>query len=411
MKQLDAIKYEISNHNFGIALGLIELEMGVKPVIQLYVQLSIVYEGIGNNIIAYNKIKEGLSIFKKNGWLLYRKAELEYLLNRYHLSLATIDSIGNSVDYSLVNKLSKLKFQCLIKLGQKKDAFRTLRSSNIILLENSEERNQKLSKLNNVRIRVNNMITPFSSKKYVDNQSLSYIESIIDNHVKLRNPMSLVRLGDGEGKVLIGKDNSLVGATFSKASKNILSEIELSQLKLLIKDAVLGSSIVGLPREDMKSLGYLEVIDILGADLFKKASNNEVFITDCHIHYSLYESGFIDSLIKSNSFIGFVSGRDLTDYIMQLNKDADVAWHRVPIQNTDGDIELEPHYPIYFERILKEISVPFKGAIYLIAAGVLGKIYSKAIKDKGGIAIDIGAVADLMSGVLDTRPYLKNNFK
>ena len=45
------------------------------------------------------------------------------------------------------------------------------------------------------------------------------------------------------------------------------------------------------------------------------------------------------------------------------------------------------------------IDVPYQGAIFLVGAGVLGKIYCDVIKEKGGIAIDIGAIFDAWANV------------
>jgi hypothetical protein len=39
------------------------------------------------------------------------------------------------------------------------------------------------------------------------------------------------------------------------------------------------------------------------------------------------------------------------------------------------------------------------GELYLVAAGIVGKIYCDMIKSLGGVAIDIGSVADLWMDV------------
>jgi hypothetical protein len=42
--------------------------------------------------------------------------------------------------------------------------------------------------------------------------------------------------------------------------------------------------------------------------------------------------------------------------------------------------------------------------VFLVAAGILGASYCNRIKQLGGIAINIGSVADVWAGVV-TRPY------
>lgn len=55
------------------------------------------------------------------------------------------------------------------------------------------------------------------------------------------------------------------------------------------------------------------------------------------------------------------------------------------------------HFPDQFERLRRELEVA-PGDLYLVAAGVLGKIYCHWVKAAGGIAIDIGSLADHWCG-------------
>ena len=65
-----------------------------------------------------------------------------------------------------------------------------------------------------------------------------------------------------------------------------------------------------------------------------------------------------------------------------------------------------PHFPIIYQRHLAELATPQHGRVWLIAAGVLGKIYAGAIAASGGVALDIGSIADGWAGSI-TRPYLR----
>lgn len=67
---------------------------------------------------------------------------------------------------------------------------------------------------------------------------------------------------------------------------------------------------------------------------------------------------------------------------------------------------LLPHFPVIYQRHLAALAAPQAGRVWLIAAGVLGKIYAGAIRASGGIALDIGSIADGWAGAI-TRPYLR----
>ena len=43
--------------------------------------------------------------------------------------------------------------------------------------------------------------------------------------------------------------------------------------------------------------------------------------------------------------------------------------------------------------------MPFPGALFLVGAGAFGKIYCHWIRDRGGIAVDIGSLFDSWAGV------------
>jgi hypothetical protein len=63
------------------------------------------------------------------------------------------------------------------------------------------------------------------------------------------------------------------------------------------------------------------------------------------------------------------------------------------------------HYPDQFNTINCSISRPLNGKLFLVAAGILGKFYCHTIKRNGGIALDIGSIADGWMNC-DTRPGL-----
>lgn len=64
----------------------------------------------------------------------------------------------------------------------------------------------------------------------------------------------------------------------------------------------------------------------------------------------------------------------------------------------------EAHYPRVFVRILESIENCIgPGQLVLVSAGILGKIYCDAIRQRGGVAVDIGSVIDISSGKGGTR--------
>jgi len=65
----------------------------------------------------------------------------------------------------------------------------------------------------------------------------------------------------------------------------------------------------------------------------------------------------------------------------------------------------QPHFPDMYHELYRRIDVPRRGAVFLVAGGMLGKIYCTWIRERGGIAIDAGSVVDAWMG-FNTRPGL-----
>jgi len=56
--------------------------------------------------------------------------------------------------------------------------------------------------------------------------------------------------------------------------------------------------------------------------------------------------------------------------------------------------------------LYKEIEVMYPGQLFLVAAGPLGKIYCQWVKERGGVALDFGSMADAWIGI-DSRTYIR----
>ena len=57
------------------------------------------------------------------------------------------------------------------------------------------------------------------------------------------------------------------------------------------------------------------------------------------------------------------------------------------------------HYPDGYRELYEKLEVPFPGALFLVGAGAFGKIYCHWIKQRGGVAIDIGSICDSWAGI------------
>jgi hypothetical protein len=61
------------------------------------------------------------------------------------------------------------------------------------------------------------------------------------------------------------------------------------------------------------------------------------------------------------------------------------------------------HFPGRYRELLDELRGVRPGILYLVAAGMPGKVYCEAIRCHGGIALDIGHSMDVLAGVARNR--------
>ena len=243
----------------------------------------------------------------------------------------------------------------------------------------------------------------------------SDLREIIDAH----QPASIVRLGDGEGNVL-GIGNLEFPAVYGLATQRIMnlmfgrmdfSDNQMNHLRLGMEQAVLQADVLGIPSKhriatcysrtqastiaDDTSVDFRGIIGSLDAvrltsDVLVRGQRKPNILTDCYLHKDLLP--FYSTLLSGRPFVGIVSCHDEIGSAVAAYFEIDkVQLYTIPPQ---GGRRAE-HYPDRFDELMSSFHVPEVGAVFLVSAGILGKLYCTRIKDLGGIAIDIGSVADV----------------
>ncbi len=225
--------------------------------------------------------------------------------------------------------------------------------------------------------------------------------TLLQRQVSEGSLFSLVRLGDGEGRLLgypeiVGKaelDTSLqiwFGRTDFQAS-------DLTALAVELREAVLAADVVGLPRSSQLALP--EYRAVLAALRRFGLLARRPLLADSAIHRYLQIGLFYRELLAGLPFCGLVSCRDLAARLETVFHLGRVEQYLVPGEAQYPGTMPGEHYPDRFLELKETLRVPFAGAVFLVGAGALGKIYCHWIKQRGGIALDIGAVCDAWAGV------------
>lgn len=126
--------------------------------------------------------------------------------------------------------------------------------------------------------------------------------------------------------------------------------------------------------------------------------------TDEEVNRALHEAmPFLRPLLAGLPFLGFVGCHArLVDRLRHFCGIEQVAKYIVPAERNRSslpeDLRAASQFPDPYEHVLSTLTVPYPGAVFLVAAGFLGKSYAGRIRALGGIAIEIGALADRWAG-------------
>ena len=252
----------------------------------------------------------------------------------------------------------------------------------------------------------------------------SALKHSIENHIKTRTPGSFIRLGDADGNALfhrMGKYPALADYCIRKISKIYFGNDALmgehsSFFANIVLEALENADGIGAP-ERVTVLGSFDKpypeLDVRGMcgmrgvynyldEHFDLQKLSQATWTSTWYSRSLLPHYF--GLMKDLPYVGFITCYpELAGLFQKKAGIKEVETILVPMQSSIAyQTKRAPHmakdighYPGAYPNILDAIKPPHDGAVYIIAAGILSKSYCTAVKQRGGISIDVGSVADV----------------
>lgn len=227
-------------------------------------------------------------------------------------------------------------------------------------------------------------------------------ETDILNILKLGRPVSIIRAGDGEGLVL---RSNVDLPTYRDCVKRvmirqmgyepILTDVEAVRQNLIT--AYNSADIVGLPAH--KNLAQLNEDWRIVENVVKPHCKTNKF-TSTDVAYDMLYNGMLDEWLKGKKKIIYIGCRDIDEGLRRRFGTVHVHSYIIPPEAkfTSG-YEGERHYPDMYNKIEWWLDAAgCQGVPCLVGAGVIGKIYCNWMRDRGGVAFDIGAVMDLWAG-------------
>lgn len=259
---------------------------------------------------------------------------------------------------------------------------------------------------------------------YLTPERQQYLQDLITQALVNSRPFSIIRLGDGEGRVLGYPDffsdrevlTQVLYYHFGAPSINQLMNdrpadwipYAMTTLKAMLVPSIQNADVIGLPisnfyREKSKAvysgmLGYscamfyglsysrrLDERNYSGTNLFQIiAGRGEMFRDISQLAQRVHIVGPWDLTGE----LGGALGRD------------DLHHVEVPGHATWRGSGGQGQFPVLYKYVENKIIAlgDLKGQLFFVGAGILGKYYCDLIKRRGGVALDIGSVFDSWAG-------------
>ncbi|GJD51044.1 hypothetical protein OPKNFCMD_3795 [Methylobacterium crusticola] len=259
------------------------------------------------------------------------------------------------------------------------------------------------------------------------------VEALVAAALARRRPLSLIRLGDGEG-AWIGDPDDEGGryrALHRRNRKRILrtwfggddliDRPDFLALRARLLAAVEEATILGVtyPERVRHEYGIASLAgvpcctNVLACVAPLLGREGPAFCTH-DIHLELHLSGALHRLLDAGAPVGVISCHPGLAGALARRPGVRVGASLLipeekrftPVIGRNGT--LAPHFPTVFHQVVARLREgDWAGMLWLVAAGYLGKLYCHEIARRGGVAVDIGSVADAWSGKA-TRPGLSD---
>ena len=233
---------------------------------------------------------------------------------------------------------------------------------------------------------------------------------LVRSWIRERRPGALIRFGEGEGRLLVAdpEDSESLRVASNKLKRQaglLLQGKEVLEIKELVMRAFDEADVVGIRGSDWFSKEHRMWVERIEAIYEQRlaAGRSPAPVSHCLISNRLYEA--LPSLLESGQRISVISSREV-EPMLRETYGVEARVYQIPSQyimrNIDGAYEAKLHgvpiWPDFYQRLRDEIAVREQGEIFLVGAGVFAKELCVEIRERGGIALDIGSCLDKLAG-------------
>jgi len=210
------------------------------------------------------------------------------------------------------------------------------------------------------------------------------LSAMILSAIKQETPFAVARYGDGEYAICV--DCYLTEDCYNVHLGYVPSSKERDAIKNGILNSIHGLDVIGITDSEEDIWGDSKVY-------FEGLAEQPIVTLDFHTYFT--ENGITERLLWSAEKVLYISGHTLN---LDKFRFKDVIHLEIPLQSSKYK-EDRKYYPEIFDDTMRKIStLNLRGYLCLVGAGFVGKPFMMAIKNQGGVAVDLGSNMDKLAG-------------
>jgi hypothetical protein len=264
------------------------------------------------------------------------------------------------------------------------------------------------------------------------------VEERIAEALSIEEPFLLLRMGDGEGSVLrpsiedeckynlLYRDNLEEFTEFWFNERSIAIDPRFAEVITEFNGVPFEADVIGTFHiagiDNEYNIGSRRGIAwavntlrvLLNIARLYPLKAPRIMVGDPNIHYNLFASGALDRLLADRPRVGLISCHPgLASALKQKYNIGEMEYIKIPAEQVHADVVGEDaaegiHWPNRYHEVRSIIAgKKYNGYLFLVAAGMLGKIYARDLKRAGAVVLDIGSIADALVGK-NTRTFPQN---
>ncbi len=177
--------------------------------------------------------------------------------------------------------------------------------------------------------------------------------------------------------------------------RTVWDEKDVAALSDALRRSVANADIVGVPgREDADPMSATIGTSLTRFSLLAESAS----LTHANVNRFLNDALLYRPMLEKLDFVGIISSRDIEERMKRVFGIGEVRQYKVRSEPWFPNNVPMRHYPERFNELRETLEVPYAGALFLVGAGVFGKMYCDWIKRRGGVAVDAGSLFDAWAG-------------